>query len=432
VPDAAAFPIPGGGGGMSSKPKIRRRPTVKRMATDLRDEFKSGGQDFVLLFAYNGTGKTRLSTAFKNAEKTRSKDGKQLEGDTLYFNAFTEDLFSWDNDLEYDLEPRLLVNSNSRLISGFSDLNLGESIEEYFRKYCSAKFEITRYSAEEVAKMADPDSPSHSLYRRFGLELEARPKHVRFKAGTGDDWIKISRGEERIFIWSVFLAILKQVLGNEGSYHWVKYLYIDDPVSSLDDNNTIAVACDLAELLRRAKRHTKLVKESIGGPVSVEREVNAPIKAVVSTHHALFFNVLVNELKKDTCQTYFLDRPRGGTGYTLRKTGDTPFLNHIALLSELRNAADPRSGKLYTYHFNMLRGILEKTAVFFGKHDFSECLKNDQDRGLFSRALNLQSHGQHSHFEPLDMPENDKELFRRILDSFLDNHHKFDLARFGQ
>lgn len=412
---------------MSNKPKIHRIPSMKKLVTRLRDEFKSGGEDFVLLFAYNGTGKTRLSTAFKNHWKTLKKEDAQRKADTLYFNAFTEDLFWWDNDLENDLEPRLLVNCNSNLISGFSDLDLSDNIEKYFRKYCSAQFEITRYTADEVAEMAVPASSLHNLYRRFGVEMEAKPKHIQFKAANGDEWIKISRGEERIFIWSVFLAIFEQVLKKEKSYHWVKYLYIDDPVSSLDDNNAIGVACDLAKLLHRAKQHTMLVKDPSSGSANDEREESAPIKVVVSTHHALFFNVVVNELKTEKCKTYFLDRPRGGTAYTLRATDETPFLHHVALLSELRKAADPRSGKLFTYHFNMLRGILEKTAVFFGKKDFSDCLKDDKDKDLFSRALNLQSHGQHSHFEPFDMPEKDQQLFRRILDSLLDNHHKFDL-----
>ncbi len=49
---------------------------------------------FILLYAYNGTGKTRLSMEFKDF----CTPGE--ERDTLYFNAFTEDLFSWDNDLE--------------------------------------------------------------------------------------------------------------------------------------------------------------------------------------------------------------------------------------------------------------------------------------------------------------------------------------------
>ena len=55
------------------------------LAADLRD--KLANKKYLLLFAYNGIGKTRLSMAFKEA-------GKQYDGsDTLYFNAFTEDLF---------------------------------------------------------------------------------------------------------------------------------------------------------------------------------------------------------------------------------------------------------------------------------------------------------------------------------------------------
>ena len=38
------------------------------------------------------------------------------------------------------------------------------------------------------------------------------------------------------------------MLDGHVSYQSVKYLYIDDPISSLDDNNAIAVACDLAQL----------------------------------------------------------------------------------------------------------------------------------------------------------------------------------------
>ena len=50
------------------------------------------GKKLVLLYAYNGIGKTRTSMAFKDIAKGEG------EADTLYFNAFTEDLFTWDND----------------------------------------------------------------------------------------------------------------------------------------------------------------------------------------------------------------------------------------------------------------------------------------------------------------------------------------------
>lgn len=90
---------------MSNTPKIWEYPTLPKLVTRLRDDLNN--VNYVLLFAYNGTGKTRLSMEFKNAGK---KDGS---GDTLYFNAYTEDLFFWDNDLENDTERYLRLNTAS-------------------------------------------------------------------------------------------------------------------------------------------------------------------------------------------------------------------------------------------------------------------------------------------------------------------------------
>ena len=78
----------------------------------------------------------------------------------------------------------------------------------------------------------------------------------------------------------------------------------------------------------------------------------------------------------------------------------------------------------------MLRSILEKTAIFFGKKDFSECIESSEDKAQFARALNLQSHGGHSLFEPKEIPEKDKELFRRILKDFT-TQFQFDLPVFS-
>src|ERR1035437_1777444 len=72
-----------------------------------------------LIFAFNGTGKTRLSREFKHliAPKTDSnEEAEQTElarTKILYYNAFTEDLFYWKNDLEFDVEPKLMIQPNS-------------------------------------------------------------------------------------------------------------------------------------------------------------------------------------------------------------------------------------------------------------------------------------------------------------------------------
>lgn len=216
------------------------------------------------------------------------------------------------------------------------------------------------------------------------------------------------------------MAICERAIDGLETYSWVKYLYIDDPVTSLDDNNAIAVASDLAKLLHEAKNRTRPEAVAVDGPGDMDvapRMVPAPIKAVVSSHHALFFNVVCNELKKDAHKKYLLQRPERGTTYTLRATDETPFFHHVSMLAELQKAA--QGGTLYTYHFNMLRSILEKTATFFGRDDFSACIHGLNDAELFARALNLLSHGKYDIYQPSEMVDDNKRLFRQILGAFL-------------
>jgi len=128
-----------------------------------------------------------------------------------------------------------------------------------------------------------------------------------------------------------------------------------------------------------------------------------------------------------THKRYFLHRPNSVGAYTLRATEDTPFFHHVAALAELKSAAD--TGKLYTFHFNALRSIMEKTASFFGHADISFCLKaltNEEDTALYNRALNLLSHGKYAIHEPTEMGEDNKDLFREILQDFI-NTFKFSL-----
>ncbi len=372
---------------MSDRPKIHRFNDMRRLVTRLRDDLTSGNQDFVLLYAYNGTGKTRLSMEFKDAGKRKNKGNP----DTLYFNAYTEDLFSWDNDLEKDSERRLHINTDSKFFKGLKELALDERIGFYLGRYADFLFDI------------DYDQWT-----------------ISFRKGEDARHIKVSRGEENIFIWCVFMAICERAIDGAESYQWVKYLYIDDPITSLDDNNAIAVASDLAKLLRQAKGRTRPEAVVAGEPVeadSTPRMVPAPIKAVVSSHHGLFFNVVCNELKKDAHKKYFLQRPERGSTYTLRATDDTPFFHHVAMLAEIQKAA--ADGKLYTHHFNTLRSILEKTAIFFGNDDFSRCIHGVDDEVLYARALNLLSHGKFDIYQPTEMGDDNKRLFRQILDAFL-------------
>ncbi|OJF77345.1 MAG: anticodon nuclease [Treponema sp. CETP13] len=347
--------------------------SLEKVVTKLRGDLNPEdpkSKKFVLLYAYNGTGKTRLSMTFK--DRGREHDNR----DTLYFNAYTEDLFYWDNDLENDTTRVLKINSNSKFFNGFKEHALEEKIYKYFNRYSDLQFKI-----------------DYKLW------------YITFSKGEATD-IKISRGEENIFIWCIFLTICELVIDGDELYAWVKYIYIDDPISSLDDNNAISVASDLSNLLKNE---------------------NNKVKTVISSHHALFFNVMCNELRKQNSKQYFLYHDKDLEKYKLSTTGDTPFFYHLAMLAELKKATD--AGRLYTYHFNILRNIFDKTSSFFGYKNFSACIEDMDDEELYARALNVLSHGNYSIYEPKEMGMDSKDLFRNILYAFL-NKYDFNLTGF--
>ena len=355
--------------------------------TDIAEYFRMLLEDkkFIVLFAYNGTGKTRLSTEFKTLGQELDPSTGLKTADTLYYNAFTEDLFYWDNDLENDTARVLRLNGSSRFFAGLDELEMESKIRPLLHRYADFDFTI------------DYENATVNFSR--DVLIDGVSQRV--------DNIKVSRGEENIFIWCFFLAVVNLVADKVAAYNWVKYVYVDDPISSLDDNNAIAVASHLATLMKACD-----------------------IKVVVSSHHALFFNVLCNELGR--AAQLFLQKNTADNTYFLKNTEKTPFFHHVALLKELKKAAD--SGNLYTYHFNILRNILEKTASFHGFKHFSHCIRKDTEEDsdgiVHKRILDLLSHGNYSLFDPKEMVEENKEHFRRILNNFLEDY-KFNQTLFN-
>ncbi|MDR2318908.1 MAG: AAA family ATPase [Pseudomonas sp.] len=335
----------------------------------------------VILYAYNGTGKTRLSTVFKDVGKVDD------EPDTLYFNAFTEDLFHWDNDLEGDRERKLKINRNSRFITALWELEMETRIRPFLDRYADFDFRIDTKNWEVIFSRKVPN-PNFD-------ESAANPLEERTNIVTH---IKISRGEENIFIWCFFLSVVQLVLDGAESYSWVKYIYIDDPISSLDEHNAITVANHLAQLLTKTDRVPK---------------------AVISSHHVLFFNVLSNELKKKAYR-HLVKKVANPESYILEDTTSKPFLHHLATLVELNESIT--TGAIYTHHFNMLRRIMEQTANFFDLKSWDECIKidnDDQDRTLHKRIIDLMSHGDYSIYEPREMMGENKEHFKNIFRNFI-------------
>lgn len=367
-----------------------------RSALAGKAERKPDKSPFVLLYAFNGTGKTRLSTAFKDLGKVVDENGEVQSRDTLYFNAFTEDLFSWDNDLENDEHRTLKLNAASSFFVGLNELEIENRIRPLLDRYADFDFKINFEFDERTGNITSAEV-TFSRKVLSGVGDDARTDEV--------DGIKISRGEENIFIWCFFLAILQLALDGAEAYKWVDHVYIDDPISSLDEHNAIVVGNHLVQLYREAQR---------------------PIKTVVSTHHSLFFNVLHYELRNHVGgpMQYILKRDRRTGRYVLAgQSGDTPQFYHVAALADLWLVA--QSGQAKTFHFNILRTILEKTALFLGYEHFSACIKDaadDADGILHQRFVDLLSHGKYSMYEPAEMGDDTREFFLTILKGFVERH----------
>lgn len=369
-----------------------------------------------LIFAYNGTGKTRLS--YDYAHFGRDEETPQH---TLYYNAYTEDLFTWDNDLENNTEHHLMINQSSSLIQGLAGYSFADKLRKYLQVFVDIDFDF-HY---------DQDNQEIPDYVVFS-------KNVKNKVRINGEWneieetienIKISRGEERLFVWCFFRCILDQVIGDNDAYKNIEYIYIDDPMSSLDDNNVIAFAQQLYTIIRQQlKQETDAQKAG--------KEDFRRIKFVVSSHHALFFHTMLHGLIADAkLGRYYLSRNKQKDNLVLKSMSDkTPFYYNVAMMSEIKKAIE--TDKLYTFHFTVLRSIMEKIQEFFGHRDFSIILEGIKYRGdtydrtafskedltdFYSRVVNVLTH-QGSMFTPALMNDDNKELATAIFNHLVEKY----------
>jgi hypothetical protein len=134
---------------------------------------------------------------------------------------------------------------------------------------------------------------------------------------------------------------------------------------------------------------------------------------------------MFNELKKSN--KYYLNKSNTNNRLSLIEIrSDTPIFYHLTLINWIQKAVE--SGKIYTYHFNFLRNLMEKISAFYGYSNFSDCLKIKDisfDEDLYSRMINIMSHGNYSLYDPVEMSEDNKELFKDFFKTLM-NSHKFN------
>ncbi|MDD3039948.1 AAA family ATPase [Bacteroides sp.] len=367
--------------------------------TEIAKKLEAANKKVQLIYAFNGTGKTRLSREFKEliAPKDASKEEpEEIEsaGKIIYYNAFTEDLFYWDNDLGADSDRKLRIQPNK-----FTDWVLrvqgqGNNIITHFQRYTNDKL-TPRFNEQYTIKDKDGKDIIVKAYSEVTFSIEGGNEQKIVN-------IKISKGEESCLIWCVFYSLLEQVIESLNTpepaerdtdkFNELQYVFIDDPVSSLDDNHLIELAVNIADLIKSSK---------------------SDLKFIITTHNPLFYNVLFNEFNgvKRILKSRF-DKLEDGT-YLLEEATDSPFSYHLLLLSELEKAIE--SNDMQKYHFNFLRNILEKTSTFLGYASWRELLPEESREAYCNRIINLYSHSKHSGEEIAIVRDDDKRMLSFLV-----------------
>ncbi len=361
--------------------------------TEIAQQLNASHKKVQLIYAFNGTGKTRLSREFKQliAPKTDSdEDAEQTElarKKILYYSAFTEDLFYWDNDLELDAEPKLKIQPNSFTKWVLQEQGQDRNIVAIFQHHTNEK--LTPHFSEDFSEVT------------FSLE-------------RGDDEssgkLKISKGEESNFIWSVFYSLLEQVISvlnvadpserETDQFDQFEYVFIDDPVSSLDENHLIELAVNLAQLIKSSE--------------------SKELKFIVTTHNPLFYNVLYNEVKAKSGN--ILRRYEDGTFDLEEKKGDSnqSFSYHLFLKRTLEQAI--AQNDIQKYHFTLLRNLYEKTSNFLGYPQWSDLLPDDRQLYL-QRIITFTSHSTLSNEAVAEPTEPEKQTVKFLLDNLINSYH---------
>ncbi len=370
----------------------------KKILESLASQLIELDKNIILIYAFNTIGKTRLSVAYKDI----TKDKKSGNHAGVYYNAYSEDLFIWDNDEDND-GANVKLNIHKSSLNQYHTLldenNLRDKLGSYKPKY-DFQFNYYNNTAEGIESV------------QFFLEKE---KDKKSKKALKDDEIsdapiKISRGEEQIFMWCFFLTLF-DIEGWTGEGKQSGHFFIDDPVSSLDDHNIFVTASSVMELIDRHYKTRKII---------------------ITTHHIGFISILSDWLKKgEKADSYKKDIQI----YILKKKADeikfaSPksevLLYHLELLQTLKNAID--SDSLYAYHFAILRQVLENISSFLGVGRIAYVLEKIgyDDSEDISRIVNTMSHKNVFRYEAKELVPDNEQLFKEIFER-IQNKYTFEL-----
>ena len=368
-------------------------------------------ENIILIYAFNSTGKTRLSVEYKNYTKGLNENSAI----GVYYNAYSEDLFQWNNDEEndnQDIKLNIIPSSLNHYHSNLDEELILDKLAPYKPKY---KFFFNPLNEENL----EDGFGSISFY------LEEDESQTP---------IKISRGEERIFIWCFFLALFEvEGLTKKHNQHFV----IDDPVSSLDDHNIFITAHLLLELLKKHCNDRKII---------------------ITTHHMGIFSILQDWLKKGEYSGIFksvkiteknIQTADGKTIIERTKQEENKYLvrflensngeyrligqkkaihlYHLLLLQILKNAIT--TDELNTYHFVLLRQVLECVTSFLGEGRFGYTLdilfpeESEEHISMKADIINALSHDKIYTQKIALLSEDNRVLLHTVIERLISTFH---------
>lgn len=355
----------------------------------LQLENNLGRDNIVLVYAFNATGKTRLSKYL--SEKYMEDDDKIR---VLCFNAFLEDDFIWDNEkliFKYSLSP---------ITKYIYDEGLFDQIIDNFKRTVGMKIEPKFDAENRIIEFIIPDNDDND-----------------------NKIIKISKGEETIFKWVLFLTVVESVITllkdkkkdrSTDIFDDLRYIIIDDPISSIDDYRVYTIACQIISLARS-------MRENISNKSD---EVN--ISLLVTTHHILFYNILFNNFRrKNNCGFFILKKEKEQFIFDKKPDNMSFLAYHFAVINEIND--DIMKNNLQKKHFNLFRSILEKTTIFLGYDNWTDLFtkRNYFDYERIKRVLNCNSHGNNPEIEISELDEEQKEVYIAAFNWFLKEYHFF-------
>lgn len=344
------------------------------IATALRD----AKEKIVLVYAFNATGKTRLSVAYKD----KTKDGEGAHSG-VYYNAYSEDLFVWQNDHENDgmaIQLDIRKCSLNKFHSALTEDNVRDKLNRFKPGY---RFEFTYY-----------DNPEDGIQAVSFFQEEVHPDDP---SNISKVAFKISRGEERIFVWCFFLALFEV---DGWADQQASHFFIDDPVSSLDDHNIFITASTLFDLIEEHFEKRKII---------------------ITTHHLGFFAILADWLKKGEKADKFKKHAKVGIlsakngKLSLESPNNDVLLYHLRLLQLLEQAW--AANEVRAFHFALLRQVLENVASFLGVGQFGYVLREIgiTDPEDVARVINTLSHKKVYYFEGDLLEDDTRDLFDRVF-----------------